>query len=1081
MPKKKIFIFTAVSLIIIGGFFLFSPCVQAAYGDTTTFIGKLYDGDNGQATSAFLDFPEDIAFDTAGNLYIADTYNNVIRKVDPNGIISTYAGTGSYGSTNGAALSSEFALPKGIAVDSSNNVYVADTSNNLIRKIDIYGSVSTLVSSGLAAPEGLILFGNYLYIADTNNNAIKRADTTTGDIITISTSISSPGKMAISADGAYLYVSDNGNYRVVKINTSDNSVSVIAGSGSSGYQEGVGTAAQFRMVWGIGLDAQNNCLYVTDEDSSRIGMIRKIDLATLQTTQFVYDSSMATVYPRSGVKIYGNYIYLSGNGTIYRYNKNNADDNGIYAGSDRFGYRDGSASSALIGRPYDMVISPDRQYIYLAENNKIRRINRTTGEVSFVIGNSVDSYDFEQNTGAKARFSNISGITINSAGDTLYVVDRWNNRIRGINIAAQSSFLVSGSGDYNVTGSGNGYLEGTKDNARFNIPADLVISPDDQYLYVTDTGNEKIRKVRISDGQTWLVAGSEEGYADGIGASAKFNDPYGLDIDTAGQYLYVADLNNHRIRKIKISTGEVTTIVGSGKNGYLDGVGTRAVLSYPIYVEYNSNKIFFTEAGSHRVRLVELSSSVTKLVAGSGERGFKNGTRTSTKFNNAKGLVIDSPTNILYVADSWNDMIRKIDVSGEAPYSDPAPVISEVKPNKLKSTTNQEYQAYLDVLGTGFKYGIKTVFGDNNTTTYQKSSTALTVVIPLGKMKQGWYDVKVTNLDGQYNILSYAFAVSDSAGNVPNVHYSLETLEGFLAYSSTFSGEVNLASGDLNGDGLAEVITGAGAGAGPQVRIFNSEGTVISQFMAYASSFRGGVKVASADVDGDGLDEIVTAPGPGGGPHIRVFNMQGQLESQFFAYATSFRRGVNVAVGDLDGDGIAEIVTGTGPLSAPHVRVFDGQGHLKKQFFAYPSSFRIGINVAVGDVNNDGFGEIITAPVNNGGPHIRVFNKDLKLISQFFAYGTTYRGGVNLAIGDVEADGTKEIITGTSEGKAPHLRVFNYLGQVKHQFYAFTSNTRPGVNVASQDVNGDGVDEIIVARVKGIPEVIIYDKNGDKI
>lgn len=1080
MPKKY-YVIILVPIILTGTFFVSRIPAEAAYGDTTTYLGKIYSGDGSPATQAYVDFPDDLAFDSAGNLYAADTYNNVVRKIDTSGIISTYAGTGSYGLVNGSATSAEFSLPKGIAVDSSGNVFVSDTYNNQIRKIDIYGSVSTYVSSGLAMPEGLVTYGNYLYVADTNNNAIKKVNRTTGEVTTLTTSISSPRKMDVSSDGGTLYVADQGHYQVVGVNTASGAVTVIAGSGVLGYQEGIGTAAQFRSVYGVGYDAASNSLFVTDEGADRIAMIRKISLATNSTSLFVSDTSMTTVYPNSGIRIYGEYLYLGGNGTIHRFNRNNAADNNLVAGKDRFGNTDGSLGAAIIGRPYKLILSSDVNNFYVAENNKIRKINRVTGEVSFVIGNSIDSYDLEQKTGSQVRFSNISGITINSAGDTLYVVDRWNNRIRGINIASQSTFLVAGSGNYNVIGTGNGYAEGVGGTARFDIPADLVISPDNQYLYVTDTGNNRIRRVRISDGQTTLIAGSgEAGFADGVGSAAKFNTPYGLDIDTSGQYLYVADRDNHRIRRVRISDGDTVTMAGDGRNGYLDGLTSKAVLSYPTYVKYSANKIYFTDSGSHHVRVIELSAGLVKLVSGSGDRGFKNGARKTTEFNNLAGLTVDTVNKFLYVCDSWNDIIRKIDINGQAPYTDPAPVVSEIRPNRLKARTDVNYQAYLDLYGQNLRHGAITQFGDWPATTYVKSATQMTVVIPLGKMSPGYYDIKVTNTDGQADVLSVGFAISNASGVVPAVFNTLETGEGFYAYASTFTGGVKTAVGDIDGDGQKEIITSTNQGGGPQVRIFDSAGSLEGQFMAYAPAFRGGVNIATGDVDGDGLDEIVTATASGA-PHVRIFNNQGRVEGQFFAYALTYRKGVKVAVGDVNGDGLAEIVCGTGEGAAPHVRIFNGQGRVLRQFFAYPLTYKLGLNLTVADLNNDGLGEIIAAPLNNGGSHIRIFNQEGARLSQFFAYGLAYRGGVNLASGDVNGDGIKEIITGTTAGKAPHVRIFNMSGQVISQFFAAATSSQKGVYVSSGDVNNDGAAEIITSQMSGPPEVVTFDYLGNVV
>jgi len=154
----------------------------------------------------------------------------------------------------------------------------------------------------------------------------------------------------------------------------------------------------------------------------------------------------------------------------------------------------------------------------------------------------------------------------------------------------------------------------------------------------------------------------------------------------------------------------------------------------------------------------------------------------------------------------------------------------------------------------------------------------------------------------------------------------------------------------VDGDGLDEIIAGAGFGGGPQVRIFNSRGEVEGQFFAYDKNFRGGVKVAVADIDGGVArkrQEIITAPGPGGGPHIRIFDNHANVRGQFFAYDKNFRGGVNIAAGDIDKDGLDEIITGAGPGGTPHVRVFETDGRLISSFLAYENDFTGGVNVGV--------------------------------------------------------------------------------------------------------------------------------------
>ena len=162
-----------------------------------------------------------------------------------------------------------------------------------------------------------------------------------------------------------------------------------------------------------------------------------------------------------------------------------------------------------------------------------------------------------------------------------------------------------------------------------------------------------------------------------------------------------------------------------------------------------------------------------------------------------------------------------------------------------------------------------------------------------------------------------------------------------------------MAAGDVTGDGVAEIITGAGPGGGPHVRAFSLAGGVVTEvasFFAYDPAFPGGVSVAAGDVTGDGVAEIITGAGPGGGPHVRAFSLAGGVVTEvasFFAYDPAFPGGVSVAAGDVTGDGVAEIITGAGPGGGPHVRAFSLAGGVATEvasFFAYDPAFPGGVS-----------------------------------------------------------------------------------------------------------------------------------------
>lgn len=249
----------------------------------------------------------------------------------------------------------------------------------------------------------------------------------------------------------------------------------------------------------------------------------------------------------------------------------------------------------------------------------------------------------------------------------------------------------------------------------------------------------------------------------------------------------------------------------------------------------------------------------------------------------------------------------------------------------------------------------------------------------------------------------------------------------FLAYAQAFRGGVRVAAGDVTGDGIPDIITGAGAGGGPQVRVFDgATGTRLMSFFAYDSTFRGGIYVAAGDVNGDGKADIITGAGAGGGPHVRVFDgVTGTKIRDFFAYDTAFRGGVRVAAGELNGDTQAEIITGAGTGGGPQVRVFDGAtGTRLMSFFAYASSFRGGVFVSAGDVNGDTQVDIVTGQGEAGEPQVKVFSGDTgTLLDSDPAFSTAFRGGVRVAAADLDNDGSAEIVTGPGDGGRGRVQI----------------------------------------------------------
>jgi hypothetical protein len=245
-----------------------------------------------------------------------------------------------------------------------------------------------------------------------------------------------------------------------------------------------------------------------------------------------------------------------------------------------------------------------------------------------------------------------------------------------------------------------------------------------------------------------------------------------------------------------------------------------------------------------------------------------------------------------------------------------------------------------------------------------------------------------------------------------------------------FTGQIRVVSGDFNGDGKVDIIASAGPGGGPAVAVLDSQtGEVIESFFAFDPAFTGGVFVAVRDFNGDGILDIIAGAGAGGGPEVRIFDGNGlTVIRSFFAYAQDFLGGVSVASVDFNSDGILDLVTGAGPGGAPHVKVFDGATNsIISQWYAYPVSFTGGVYVAAGDIGNDGNIEVITGAGSGGAPVVAVWDPYTgALLAQFMAYAEDFTGGVRVGVSDGNFDGILDLVTGAGPGGGPEVKGFSF-------------------------------------------------------
>jgi cyclophilin family peptidyl-prolyl cis-trans isomerase len=295
-----------------------------------------------------------------------------------------------------------------------------------------------------------------------------------------------------------------------------------------------------------------------------------------------------------------------------------------------------------------------------------------------------------------------------------------------------------------------------------------------------------------------------------------------------------------------------------------------------------------------------------------------------------------------------------------------------------------------------------------------------------------------------------------------------------------------VATADINGDGFQDQIIGAGPGGAPIVRVFSGKnGQMIREFNAFGADFRGGVNVAAGDLNGDGRADIVVGAGAGGTPHVRAFDgVTGVVLADFLAYTRHFRGGVRVATANIAGSNAHEIITGAGPGGSAHVQGFDvnnlsttGRPTTVLSFLGFDRGFTNGVYVATGDFGGDGQTNIIVGAGEGSLPVVRIFNpfqaNDDRTgpaeNNNFFAYDAAFRGGVRVATTNVTGGRGVDILTAAGPGGGPHVQVFDGVTlKSARSFYAFDPNFTGGVQLASNsEFDGGGTNEFFVSAGTG--------------
>jgi len=605
--------------------------------------------DGALASSGRFNSPDGIVVDAAGNIYLSDYDGNKVWKIGTDGIVTTFAGTGTAGSLGdgGPAGSAQLNLPEGLGIDVAGNIYVAEIGGNRIRKITPGGTISTIAGTGvqgysgdsgpaisakLSGPAGVAVdaAGNF-YIADQGNHVVRKI-TTDGIIHTIAgtgaNGFSGDGGPATSAmlndpedvviDGQNnLYITFITTNRVRKV-AADGTITTIAGTGVLGYNgDGVpAVGAEFGNPTGLALDAAGN-IYIADENNRRL---REITLS-------------------------GTILTVAGNGTFY-------------SGAGR------TATSAALFSPQSVSVDHSGN-IYFPDKNAVLKVD-AGGHLSLFAGIGLAGFSGDGGPATNAGVNNPFGVYADAAGN-VYIGTSGDFRVRKVSPSGIIT-TFAGNGTNGYTGDGGpatsasiGHAQGIAGDAAGNI-------------YITDFDHGVVRKVTPAGIISTFAGTGTPGYSgdNGPATSAQLGAPNGICVDAAGN-VYVADDAPNSVRKIT-PAGIITTVAGSGDTNTGDtgdgGPATAALFGDIEGLTCDAiGNLYIVDGSNNRVRRVDASTGIISAFAGNGTQGFAgdNGPALAAEFNGPWAASMDGQGNV-YVGDAQNQRVRKITI----PYTLPS-------------------------------------------------------------------------------------------------------------------------------------------------------------------------------------------------------------------------------------------------------------------------------------------------------------------------------------------------------------------------------------------------------------------------
>ena len=589
-----------------------------------------YSGDGGLAVAAQLNRPGSVAVDSAGNVFIADIGNVVVRKVSPSGIITTVAGTGSNGGPageGGPAINASLFGLSGIALDAAGNLYIAAIQ---IRKVSSNGIITTVASPPSNNGGGLAVdgAGNAYFSTGGSAGGIVQKVSPTGTI----TTVAGNGTMGFSGDGGpatsaqlntplqvgvdsagNLYIVDRDNARIRKVSP-NGIISTVAGGGTQSPGDGgPATSAAIGIANSVAVDPSGN-IYICTSDAATIEgtsavRVRKVSPSGIITT-------------------------VAGGGF------QNIGDGGL-------------ANKAQLNAPFGVSVDNSGN-LMIADtgNNRIRRVS-SSGVIASLSGTGFCAYSGDGAPAANAQLCSPYNITLDSSGN-VYVADFNNVRIRKISTSGTIS-TVAGNGNCCYSGDG-----GSATSASIYAPAAVAWDSSGD-LYIADYYNARIRKVSAAGVITTVAGNGSSGYSGdgGPATSAQISNPTGVAVDSAGN-LYFVDYGTHTVRKVSTS-GTISTIAGNGKPGYSGdgGLASSALLNQPLGIAIDAGGNLYIADGGNSVLRKIATSGIISTVAGNGTAGYSGdgGPAASAQLSFPTGVAVDS-TGRIYISDRGNNAIR---------------------------------------------------------------------------------------------------------------------------------------------------------------------------------------------------------------------------------------------------------------------------------------------------------------------------------------------------------------------------------------------------------------------------------------